>query len=72
MRPLRPTVYKILCWTTLRRTADATDRMLKTAHRVTGSVGVGKSYIACALGNFAARLGHTVLYLRALGSLKRC
>jgi DNA replication protein DnaC len=32
---------------------------------VTGSTGVGKSYIACALGNFAARLGHTVLCLRA-------
>jgi len=32
---------------------------------LTGSTGVGKSYIACALGNFAARLGHTVLYLRA-------
>src|SRR3990167_6929274 len=27
--------------------------------------GVGKSYLACALGNFAARQGHTVLYLRA-------
>jgi len=32
---------------------------------LTGPTGVGKSYIACALGNFAARLGHTVLYLRA-------
>jgi DNA replication protein DnaC len=32
---------------------------------LTGSTGVGKSYIACALGNFAARQGHTVLYLRA-------
>ena len=32
---------------------------------MTGPTGVGKSYIACALGNFAARLGHTVLYLRA-------
>ena len=39
--------------------------MLKTEHCVTGSTGVGKSYIACALGNFAARMGHTVLYLRA-------
>ena len=39
-----------------------------THHRnvlLTGPTGVGKSYIACALGNFAARLGHTVLYLRA-------
>ena len=32
---------------------------------LTGPSGVGKSYIACALGNFAARQGHTVLYLRA-------
>jgi DNA replication protein DnaC len=39
-----------------------------TQHRnvlLTGPTGVGKSYIACALGNFAARQGHTVLYLRA-------
>jgi DNA replication protein DnaC len=39
-----------------------------THHRnvlLTGPTGVGKSFIACALGNFAARLGHTVLYLRA-------
>jgi DNA replication protein DnaC len=26
---------------------------------------MGKSYIACALGNFAARSGYSVLYLRA-------
>jgi DNA replication protein DnaC len=32
---------------------------------LTGPTGVGKSYIACALGNLAARSGHTVLYLRA-------
>ena len=32
---------------------------------LTGPTGVGKSYLACALGNFAARLGSTVLYLRA-------
>jgi len=39
-----------------------------TQHRnvlLTGPTGVGKSYIACALGNFAARQGHTVVYLRA-------
>ena len=38
------------------------------AHRtvlVTGPSGIGKSYLACALGNFAARAGYTVLYLRA-------
>ncbi|MGB8640112.1 MAG: IS21-like element helper ATPase IstB [Pseudolabrys sp.] len=32
---------------------------------LTGPTGVGKSYIACALGNFAARQGLSVLYLRA-------
>jgi len=32
---------------------------------ITGPSGIGKSYIACALGNFAARTGYTVLYLRA-------
>lgn len=32
---------------------------------LTGPTGVGKSYLACALGNFAARHGHSVLYLRA-------
>lgn len=39
-----------------------------TAHRnilVSGPTGVGKSFIACALGNAAARTGYTVLYVRA-------
>lgn len=39
-----------------------------SSHRnvlLTGPTGVGKSYIACALGNLAARSGYTVLYLRA-------
>jgi DNA replication protein DnaC len=39
-----------------------------TAHRnvlISGPTGVGKSFIACALGNAAARAGHTVLYIRA-------
>ena len=39
-----------------------------TAHRnvlVSGPTGVGKSYVACALGNAAARAGYTVLYIRA-------
>jgi len=39
-----------------------------TAHRnviLSGPTGIGKSYIACALGNSAARAGYTVLYIRA-------
>ena len=39
-----------------------------TANRnvlISGPTGVGKSYIACALGNAAARAGYTVLYMRA-------
>lgn len=32
---------------------------------LTGPTGVGKSYIACAIGNMAARAGQTVLYIRA-------
>ena len=39
-----------------------------SAHRnvlISGPTGIGKSYIACALGNSAARAGYTVLYLRA-------
>ena len=38
------------------------------AHRnvlISGPTGVGKSYVACALGNAAARSGYTVLYMRA-------
>ena len=38
------------------------------AHRnvlISGPTGIGKSFIACALGNAAARSGYTVLYLRA-------
>lgn len=32
---------------------------------LSGPTGVGKTFIACALGNSAARAGNTVLYLRA-------
>ena len=32
---------------------------------ITGPAGIGKSYLACALGNFAARAGYPVLYLRS-------
>jgi len=38
------------------------------AHRnvlISGPTGIGKSFIACALGNTAARSGYTVLYMRA-------
>ena len=38
------------------------------AHRnvlIIGHTGIGKSYLSCALGNFAAQTGYTVLYLRA-------
>jgi len=38
------------------------------AHRnvlISGPTGIGKSYIACALGNCAARAGYAVLYMRA-------
>jgi DNA replication protein DnaC len=37
------------------------------AHRnvlISGPTGIGKSFIACALGNAAARSGYTVLYIR--------
>jgi len=39
-----------------------------TAHEnviISGATGVGKSYVACALGNQACREGHTVMYRRA-------
>ncbi|MBM4431132.1 MAG: AAA family ATPase [Chloroflexi bacterium] len=32
---------------------------------ITGPTGIGKSFIACALGNAAARAGYTTLYTRA-------
>lgn len=32
---------------------------------LSGPAGIGKSYIACALGNAAARAGYTTLYVRA-------
>lgn len=38
------------------------------AHRnvlIAGPTGIGKSFIACALGNAAARSGYTVLYMRS-------
>lgn len=38
------------------------------AHRnvlISGPTGIGKTFVACALGNAAARAGYTVLYLRA-------
>jgi DNA replication protein DnaC len=32
---------------------------------ISGPAGIGKTYIACALGNAAARAGYTVLYMRS-------
>jgi DNA replication protein DnaC len=32
---------------------------------ISGATGVGKSYLACALGNAACRKGYSVLYMRA-------
>jgi len=32
---------------------------------ISGATGVGKTYIACALGNCACRLGYSVFYVRA-------
>jgi DNA replication protein DnaC len=32
---------------------------------ITGPTGIGKSWLGCALGNLAARSGHTVVYIRA-------
>lgn len=47
---------------------ELSDTRWLDAHRnvlITGPTGIGKSYLACALGNFAARTGYIVLYLRA-------
>lgn len=45
----------------------ANPRWITAARNVllTGPTGIGKSWLACALGNFAARQGFSVLYLRA-------
>jgi DNA replication protein DnaC len=39
---------------------------IKTGHTViiTGATGTGKTWLACALGQYACRRGHTVTYLR--------
>ena len=47
---------------------DLNDGQWIQAHRnvlLTGPTGIGKTWIACALGNQAARLGYTTLYFRA-------
>lgn len=47
---------------------ELTNTQWIASHRsvlITGPTGIGKSYIACALGNSAARAGYTTLYTRA-------
>jgi hypothetical protein len=47
---------------------ELSDTRWVAAHRnvlITGLTGVGKSFIACALGYAAARAGHTVTYTRS-------
>ena len=47
---------------------DLTTTQWIEAHRnviLTGPTGIGKSWIACAMGNLAARAGHPVRYWRA-------
>lgn len=51
-----------------RLVAQLSDGLWIKEHRnvlVAGKTGVGKTYIACALGQKACRLGYTVLYFRA-------
>lgn len=45
----------------------ATGRWIEARHNVvlTGATGVGKTYVACALGQHACRQGYRVLYRRA-------
>lgn len=47
---------------------ELSDTRWLDAHRnvlITGPTGSGKSWLACALGNFVARAGYTILYTRA-------
>lgn len=51
-----------------RLIAQLADGLWIKEHRhvlLTGKTGVGKTYVACALGQKVCRLGHTVLYFRA-------
>lgn len=48
--------------------AEVSNSQWIAAHRnilITGPTGVGKTYLACAFGNLAARAGFTALYIRA-------
>jgi DNA replication protein DnaC len=48
--------------------AEVSNSQWIAAHRnilITGPTGVGKTYLACAFGNLAARAGFTALYVRA-------
>ena len=45
-----------------RRSSEA--QVAVRGHYVTASTGVGKTWLACALGQYACRRGHSALYLR--------
>lgn len=60
--------YRVSRGITQQVMAELANPQWVTAHRnvlISGPTGVGKSFIACALGNSAARSGYTVLYMRA-------
>jgi DNA replication protein DnaC len=53
---------------TKQAVAEVSNPQWIAAHRnilITGPTGVGKTYLACAFGNLAARGGFTALYVRA-------
>lgn len=60
--------YKHSRGLTKQAIAEVSNSQWIAAHRnilITGPTGVGKTYLACAFGNLAARAGFTALYVRA-------